>query len=308
MVSYKKILLILFVVCAGAATTVQAQLPGYTEVTPVLDRPDPWGFRHSAQGCYFIESGSYDEAKLMPLLARKECAESIKALNVDFARHTLIAFSARGDCHMQVATKVFRSDTEKKYLLIINSIYGGCRAAGSREGWIVIDKMPSGYTLEVKEVLVDNARGPEVSGFQFPVEKRPSGIKPEILESRELDVMGCLPLEHQSQWVLIKNEFLQTALEGKGSQCAEYFKNLAIDFNSYTLVGYNVNTGHCQRPSLELTVVKDFDEKSYTLKISYTPPRYGSCQVATYHPVWVVVPKLPKGYSFNFEVKARGIE
>jgi hypothetical protein len=298
---YKKLLLI-FVVCAVAAITVPAQLPGYTEVTPVLARPDQFGFTHSVEGCDLRENGIYDEAKLKPLLRRKECAEWVKTLNVDFVRHTLVAYSAAGDCHMQVVTKVFRSEREKKYLVIINHIYGGCRAAGWRQGWIVLEKIPADYTLEIKEVRIDRNYGPDVKGFQFPVEKKPSGIKPEILESREIDVKECLPLERQSQWILIKNEFLQTAIEGKGTKCAEYFNSLAIDFNNYTLAGYNVNTGHCQRPeSLEQKLVKDFDEKSYTLMITYAPPR-GSCDVATYHPVWVLVPKLPEGYSFNFEV------
>jgi hypothetical protein len=297
---------LIFVILVAGLIAVRAQLPaGYTEATPVRDTNLPFdsgGHSHSA--CFLrADDGIYDEAKLKPLLEKPECAEEIKALKVDFARHTLVAWSAHSDCHMGAATKVFRSDTDKKYLVITNIIYGGCRASGSRQGWIVLDKIPAGYTLEMKEVRIDRIHGPQTEGFQFP--KAPSNIKPEPMESREVDVKDCLPLERQSQWILIKSEYLKTALENKGPECAEHFRNLAIDFDKYTLAGYNVNTGDCGRPAgLEQKAFRDAGENRYVLEISY-PRRSGSCHVPIWHAVWVLVPKLPEGYSFDFEVREK---
>jgi hypothetical protein len=280
-----------------------AQLPaGYAEIRPV-SIPPGIGRNGEYRECYLREDGVYTEAKLKPLLENPKCAEEIRALHVDFARHTLVAYRARSDCHMRIRIKIFRGDTDKKYLVIINNIYGGCRAGGSREGWIVLDKMPADYTLEMKEVRVDRIHGvnPDEEKFYFP--KQPSGIKPELLESREIDVKGCLALDRQSQWIFIKDEFLQTALEGKSAECKTLFKGLAIDFDKYTLAGYNVNTGHCSRPaSLAQKVYKDFDEKRYRMEISFDKP-LGSCHALVWHPLWVLAPKLPADHGFEFELK-----
>lgn len=282
--------------------TAPTQPPaGYTEVTPA--RPLPGIFNYS--GCYIREDGIFDEAKLKRLKERKECAEELKTLNVDFVKHTLIGWSARSDCHMQVKTRVFRSDAEKKYLVVINNIYGGCRAGGSRAGWIVVDKIPDGYALDVKEVRVDRIHGVNADGADFYFPKPPSNIKPVLIESREIEVLGCLPLDRQSQWILIKDEFLQTALDGKSRECRQLFKNLAIDFDKYTLAGYNVNTGHCYRPAdLEQKVFDDAGEKQYLMEIGYTRPP-GSCHVPRWHAVWVLVPKLPADYGFQFALKEK---
>lgn len=284
----------------AAFVTVKAQPPvGYTEVTPARS-----GFGMFRYGrCLMGEGGIFDEARLKPLLERKECAEEMKNLEVDFAKHTLIGYRAGGDCHMRLMTKVFRSDTEKKYLLVINNIYGGCRAGGSRSGWIVLDKIPDDYKFEMKEVRVDRIHGINAGDGDFFFPKPSSNIRPILIESREIDVLGCLPLDGQSQWILIKDEFLQTALENKSRTCKEMFKNLAIDFDKYTLAGYNVASGHCSRPpDLAQQVFDDAGEKRYLMEISFTS-RAGSCHVLQYHPIWVLVPKLPEGYGFQFELK-----
>ena len=123
---------------------------------------------------------------------------------------------------MRAHTKVFRSEAEKKYLVIVNNIYGGCRAGGSRSGWIVLDKIPADYTLEMKEVRVDRIHGINDAGADFYFPKRKSNIKPVLIESREIEVLDCLPLDRQSQWILIKDEFLQTALDGKSRECKQH--------------------------------------------------------------------------------------
>lgn len=287
----------------SADVAAHAQLPaGYVEIQPVNHGPMLFRMRPSPD-CYIRSDGIYDEEKLKPLQANPKCAEHLRSLNVDHKTQTLIRYSARGDCHMQIRTKIFRSDTDKKYLLVINNVYGGCRAGGSREGWMVIDKIPEGYGLNIREVRVDRIHGVNADGkdFYFPIQ--PSGIKPELIESREIDVKGCLPLDRQSQWILMKEEFLQSALEVRSRECKALFAVLAIDFDKYTLAGYNVNTGDCSRPpSLSQKVYKDFDEKRYRMEISYDKPAAG-CEELTWHALWVIVPKLPADHGFKFELK-----
>jgi hypothetical protein len=297
---------LLFTLLIGGILGAAAQLPdGYTEVKLAYGSDNYLFGIGGRNDCWIRQDGIYDEAQLKPLLADKECAESVKAMNIDFAKQTLVGWSAGGDCHMSVRLKVFRSEAEKKYLVIINNIYGGCRAGGSRSGWIVLDKIPSDYTLGVKEVRVDRIHGINDDGKDFYFPKQPSNIKPVLIESREIDVKNCLPMDRQSQWILIKDEFLQTALEGKGRECKQHFKDLAIDFNKYTLAGYNVNSGDCHRPlDLAQRVFDDAGEKRYVMEISYSRPSYGSCHVPRWHSVWALVPKLPGDYSFEFAIKA----
>ena len=65
----------------------------------------------------------------------------------------------------------------------------------------------------------------------------------------------------------------------KAANASSMFKNLAIDFDKYTLAGYNVNTGDCQRPpDLGHQVFNDAGEKRYVMEISYIR-NHGSCHV-----------------------------
>ena len=294
-------------VLLAASLAAHAQLPaGYVEVTPIRGIPTG-GPRSGIAPCSIRENGVFDQEALQKLFVRRECEDSIKALNLDLSRQTLVGYSVGGDCHMQVKVRTFRSDQDKKYLTVINNIDGGCRAGGWRSGWLVFDKMPAGYTLEVKTVRVDRTYAPEQdSAFLFP--KLPTGIPPEVLESREVDLRGCLPMTGQSQWVFIKQEFLVAGIDRYPEQkaaCTAVFAELNIDFGKYDLAGYNVNTGDCSRPAgIESRVVKDYDELVYRLEVSYAKPsKY--CDVVTYHPVWVLVPKPAAGYAFRIEAKAK---
>ena len=142
--------------------SLAAQPEGYIEVPRLRTFPGG-GF-----GCY-IPSGNYDEEKLRAVLQRPNCAKETRGLKVDLQKETLIRYNVGSDCHMRVETRVFRIDAEKRYEAIINNIYGGCRAGGWRQGWIVIEKLPPGYNLDVVEVKIDRIHGPiRDEGFAYP--------------------------------------------------------------------------------------------------------------------------------------------
>jgi len=299
----------IFAIVVAGFIAVRAQLPaGYNEVPLAFGSSNELFGLGMERDCWIREVGIYDEAKLKPLLEDKKCAEAMKTLNVDFKKQTLVGWSAHSDCHMRVRIKVFRNDAEKNFLVIVNNIYGGCRAGGSRSGWIKLDKLPAGYTLNMKEVRVDRIHGINGDGKDFYFPKQPTGIKPQIMESREVDIKGCLPLDRQSQWVFIKDEFLQKALEEKSAECKAVFKDLGIDFDKYWLAGYNFSTGDCERPAgVTQKVVKDFDLVSYTLEIGYDRPKT-MCAELKYHPIWVVMEKPANGFTINIEAKMRKTE
>lgn len=291
---------VLFIVF-GSFTTY-AQLPaGYFEIQgkrPAISPFDERGYG----GCFLVDGGIVDEAMLKPLMERKECADEIKALAVDLKKETLIAYRVGGDCHMSIRHKLFRNDDEKKLLLVVNNLYGGCRAGGSRKGWIVLDKLPADYTLDIKIVRVDKIHGINAENpgeFKFP--KQPSNIKPVLMESREVDMKGCLPMTGQSRWILSKGEHLKEALDTslKDKECREHFASLAIDFDKYVLAGYNLRTGHCSAPPVQAKIYNDAGENRYIIDFEYDEPR-GSCHALIYHPVWLLVPRVLETYSFEF--------
>lgn len=282
--------------------TASAQLPaGYVEIEGKRPAISPLNERGYG-GCFMLDGGIFDEARLKTLMERKECADEIKALALDLKKETLIGYRVGGDCHMRVRHKLFRNDDEKKLLLVVNNMYGGCRAGGSRKGWIVLDKLPADYTLDIKIVRVDKIHGINAENpgeFKFP--KQPSNIPLALLESREIDVKGCLPLTGQSRWILIKGEFLQDALERAPDKkaCRELFDGFAIDFSKYALAGYNLRTGYCSAPPLQTKIYNDAGESRYIIDFEYKEP-IGSCHALMYHPVWLLVPRVLETYSYEF--------
>lgn len=80
---------------------------------------------------------------------RDRCA-FLKRLEVDFTRHTLLRYGVNGDCFVRATARVLRDDSGRAYVLQITKIYGGCRAGGSFEGWLVIEKINPDYKIEVE--------------------------------------------------------------------------------------------------------------------------------------------------------------
>ena len=91
-----------------------------------------------------------DEETFKKVLAI-ECFSFLKKLKVDFNKQSLIHFDVRGDCFVRGAIKITRNDTRKKYTLSVTKFSGGCRAAGSFQGWVVIEKLRPDHAIESVE-------------------------------------------------------------------------------------------------------------------------------------------------------------
>lgn len=136
-----------------------AQPDGYVEVKDVRHVPG------DRIGCR-AEDGVYDATKLNRLREGPDC-EAARGIAIDFSREALFHWSAASDCHMRVVVKVFRVDAEQKYVVVLNNIYGGCRAGGRRNGFLAFERPPEGDAIEFRPVRVDHIHRTEPSEFVF---------------------------------------------------------------------------------------------------------------------------------------------
>ncbi|HEX8735483.1 MAG TPA: hypothetical protein VF721_09185 [Pyrinomonadaceae bacterium] len=257
--------------------------------------------------CTQKKNSVIDEEKFKEILLDKECSSLEKTLKVDFTKHTLITFGVGGDCFVRAAAKVFRNDAAKKYNVRIKQIRGGCRAAGSYQGWLLIEKIPAGYAVEFTVTRADGRDESGDAAFWFSPSKRsPKEKSAETLETRPIDLKGCIQTIFNTQFVIKDNEtYLKTIRNDASREWC--LKNLEkIDFSKHTLLGKSINSGYCRRPEgLEYKAVKDAAAKQYLLSISYDDTRGTVCRALSQYDLWLLVPKLPADYEVKFEVKAR---
>ena len=128
-------------------TIANAQTGDFVEV-PILRAAA------SERGCPSA-AGVYDRLPAAGSERDEKCVAAARSLKVDFGRERLVMWTAASDCNMRVRLKAFESYAKKQVLIVLNNIYGGCRAAGWRSGWVVVEKPPKGYSISVTEVNVD---------------------------------------------------------------------------------------------------------------------------------------------------------
>lgn len=261
-------------------------------------------------GCR-IENAVLDEARLEKIKAdtvNKNCPFIDKTLNVDLAKQTLITYHARGDCFIRVTAGVFRDDAAKKYTVRIKNIWGGCRAAGAFQGWLMIEKVPPGYTVDFVETKVNGLREEVLGEEDFTASRLPGKSRslPETLETRPIDLKDCIQTIFKRQFVIKDEETYLKAIRNDASRPRCLKEVEKIDFSKHTLLGIGINSGYCRVPrGLAYQAVKDPAKKQYLLSISYIDPRGSVCRAWTQYDLWVLVPKVPEDYEVVFDVKAR---
>ncbi|HEY0100292.1 MAG TPA: hypothetical protein VGB76_15180 [Pyrinomonadaceae bacterium] len=142
------------------------------------------------------------------------------------------------------------------------------------------------------------------SGAPRPSES-PSTISAdqEIIETRPIDIKGCIRDSRAGQSVIRDAESFQQAIRADASRewCR---KNLeSIDFTKHSLLGITLMTDYCDRPrGLAHQLIKDTSTKKYLFDISYHTP-LAVCRRMGYWDVWVVVPRIPDDYEIVFKVR-----
>lgn len=126
---------------------------------------------------------------------------------------------------------------------------------------------------------------------------------PEIIETRPIDIKGCIKHYPSSQFVIKDAETFQKVIRADAGRdwC---HKNLeSIDFTKHSLLGIELVTNYCSRPAgLAHQLIKDRATKKYLFDISYHTPA-AVCRRMGYWDVWVVVPKIPDDYEISFQVR-----
>lgn len=291
------IVISLFTGCLGLSLNAQNS-DGEAEV-PVIQQ-----IGSKSYGCY-RENGIIDEEK-HKTIADKNCSELYKLLKIDFAKHTLIGYGAGGDCFLRVKAAVFRSDESKKYTVRIKNYWGGCRAGGSFQGWLVIEKIPPGYTIDFVETKVDSFGKKDAENIL----DLNSGLAPkdtlalQKLETRSIDLETCIHLYTRKNIIIKDEETFLKAIRNDASRARCLQDQEKIDFDKYSLIGTEINSGYCRIPlGLTHQVFKDEEKKQYILSISYIAPN-GTCRALSRYDLWIIAPKIPEEYTVSFEITA----
>lgn len=125
----------------------------------------------------------------------------------------------------------------------------------------------------------------------------------ELIETRPVEVKGCVKGYGSRQFVIRDAEAYQKAVRGDASRdwCLQNLES--IDFTKHSLLGITLVTDYCRRPpGLAHQLTKDTAAKKYLFDISYHTPA-GVCRRMGHWDVWVVVPKIPDDYEVGFRVR-----
>jgi hypothetical protein len=119
-------------------------------VVPIIDETGYKGFCSTR-----LEPGPVVDEETFEKAKADQCFSFMKKLAVDFSKQSLIAFHVQTDCRGSGGIRIMRNDRLKKYTLWVTKYYGGCRAAGSYQGWVVIEKLRPDYAITSIERSVD---------------------------------------------------------------------------------------------------------------------------------------------------------
>jgi hypothetical protein len=244
-----------------------------------------------------------DEKKFKEISKDPDCLLAIMT-GLDFSKQTLIGFRVGGDCFISASARVFRNENGKKYTVRVKNIWGGCRAGGSFQGWLVVDKIPADFAVAFTETRVDRivygAADEEIrEAAEAPLSTRPN----LLLKTRRIDLKGCIQTIFDKEFIIgDQATFLKTVRNDASREFC--LKNLEkIDFDEHTLIGLELNTGYCETPvGLTSKAFRNDAEKRYIVKIGFLEPNE-PCRARSQYDFWLLVPKLPAGYTVKFDIK-----
>jgi hypothetical protein len=295
---------ILFILLIFIILPANAQSENTTGTEQEISIIQQIGSRYSR--CDGIKNKVVDEQAFKEITKDNKCPLA-KNLKVDFAKHTLISYRVGGDCFIEAEAEVFRNDAAKTYHVVINNYWGRCRAGGSFQGWLVIAKIPANYQVEFEVKLLED-KPQKQNNNSFSLLPSSTTTKPDIefIGLDEADLKGCVQMYRQKEFVIKdKEDYLKNIRRDAQKQaCIE--KAETLEFEKYSYVGLEINSGYCRRPEgLEYNIAKDAEKKQYILNVSYIDPQGQVCRALSRYDLWFRVPKLPEEYEVIFEVEPR---
>ena len=157
---------ILLITIAGAQAFAQNP-PGNDSDVEVPAAPIPMTCRSQSNDSQVIT----DDAEFKKLLAKvdREYCSDARNLKIDFQKYSLIAVQIDADCRANVSLRVTKNAETKSYNVTVSEKYGGCRGTDLHNRWVLVEKLPAGYTVQFKIVSDRNRseqqrQGKEKSG------------------------------------------------------------------------------------------------------------------------------------------------
>ena len=192
-------LIFILIICFAANSFAQTELP--SDLGTEIQALGGIGGRGRWVDCYPTNNLVVTKQEFKKLLNDEKCS-LLKSFEVDFSRHTLINYSVGGDCFMRITDKIFRNDKTRTFTIEVKNYWGRCRAGGSYQSWRVIDKIPAGYKIELKEIQIDDIRERDKISFDSGATTLPKLSSIKYIETKEIDLNGCIPMYHQNHLVI----------------------------------------------------------------------------------------------------------
>jgi hypothetical protein len=123
------------------------------------------------------------------------------------------------------------------------------------------------------------------------------------LATRQLDLKGCIHLPYPGTQLVIRDKATMTSRvrnDMSRERCLAQLDD--IDFDKYSLLGIELDTGWCEDPPFTYRAFKEEAKRRYLLSVIYQPP-VSPCRALSQYDFWVLAPKLPEQYEVAFEVK-----
>lgn len=127
-----------------------------------------------------------------------------------------------------------------------------------------------------------------------------------VIESKQVDLKGCIQMYGQKQFVIkTKEDYLKKIRkDAQTPNCVKNAENL--DFEKFSYIGMQINSGYCRYPKgLKQKIIQNNSKKEYVLDVSYIDPEGQVCRALSRYDLWVQVPKLQEDFKVVFNVYAR---
>jgi hypothetical protein len=154
-----------------------------------------------------------------------------------------------------------------------------------------IDKVTFGARLKV--VINSQAEYEKLTYdyFQKPLDEWRERNYPSILEYIKRDNPGLTDQEYAR----LAEEELYKYLPFMGTKnCLQP----AIDFSTFTLLGYGIDASGCDDPDYLIDLHRD--TRLHETSFHVTVIEYGTCELVIYKIIWLLIPKIPDYYKVTF--------
>jgi hypothetical protein len=128
--------------------------------------------------------------------------------------------------------------------------------------------------------------------FTIPLRDYWNANYESVLNSMKQRYPGLSDTEYEA---LVREVFYSILpFRGTDSCC-----NPVIDFDHYTLLGYDAHAGGCRTPDYQITVLQDENKKEIIYKIKII--QHGYCLMAFSRNKWILIPKISPSYRIVFQ-------